>query len=570
MLKTFYDINISENGTILKKEETENYESFQRVKNITTVRTNQTLVDEDKFFDSNFGSQPVIYLSFKDIQLDCIDSLKLLMINAFKTRPYLKISEKLTSEEKILFGKFFNAEVSGEHLIESSGGTLAKLLSKHFKKPCILLIDDFDEPAVKLLTNGSTGEEHNLKIIRNFVNGLFSDKKTVNRAFLTGKTRLAGMYTPPSVTHYQFTLHSGITNFFSVANTELSGLTMNATVLVRLFVLKDFYKGFTTVNSTYTLYDPKTVTELLESRNHSRLLDSVEFLAQVLDDKEVRDKVELAIRTWREPSSFYITAPKETDHERCAATLRKIFKHNASKSGLELDKPDRNCLFYYLFELGYVTFAVSEQIGSEFKLEVPDLAAYYSLGFQLERFWLGHLHTTNATAKDFVETLMNLDWRVSSFEAFADSVKMVFKECPHPPTSREDLRSPLFTFLATRVRDYLLLELRCGDDPDSGLVDLFAETRRSADHARNDVLLEFVLSNCTREDFDKNNRTKSWVEFIKTVDPEEYTHNKESLMFLVVEICFNGDDSLEFAFSHASKNSIKAHYVFREINRWKS
>lgn len=565
MLKAFYEINTSKNGTILQNRETENYKNFQRVKNITTARVTRTLMDEDKFFDSNFGSQPVIHLSFKSIHIDRIDivinSLRLLMINAFKNHSYLNVSEKLTSEERTLFGKFVGSEVNGEQLIESSGGTLAKLLNKHFEKPCLLLIDDFDEPIIKIFTNGSADEEHIMKIMRNFVNYILSDKKTVNRAFLTGKTRLAGIYAPHSVKHYQFGLHEGITKFFGVTDAELPGIANNSTVLYQLLArLRVIYKGFTMANSACSLYDPGTITELLEGRNLSRALDPVEFLAPALGSREVKDKLELAIRAFRE-DTFSITAPRETDHEKCVFTMRKIFQPNSTES--TLDESDRQCLFYYLFELGY--FAVSAQEGPTLTLDLPDVAAYYSLSSQLERFWLGRLHTTDVIAEVFVEAFMSLNWKESSLDTFADSVMLVFNESLQPPTAREDLRSPLFTFLATRVQNYPVLKVRCGDDLGSSHTDFYAETQREG-HSRKDVALEFVLRNCTRENFDEHIRTRCWLEFLKTVKNDKLY--REALRFLVIEICLNDNEDFEFAFTYVSKKHTKEYYLIRKMNRW--
>nr|XP_018906173.1 PREDICTED: uncharacterized protein LOC109036425 [Bemisia tabaci] len=559
MLKAFYEINTSENGTILKKEETENYKIFQRVRNITSARAALTLIDDEKFFNSNFGSLPVIHLSFKSILLDpfevFIDSLKQLMIQAFKTHPYLKVSEKLTPEEKTLFGKFYNAVVRGDKHIENSGGTLAKLLSKHFGKPCLLLIDDFDAPVIKLFTNGSADEAYVMKRWTNFINDLFSDEKAVNRIFLTGKTRLAEIYTPPGVKHYQFGLHAGLTKFFGVKGPEVRGLTRNIWVL---FQLNAFYKGFTVPNTTYCIFDPVTVTEFLEGRNHTRILDSVEFLRQVLHFKEVRDKIELAVRL----DSFSITAPKETNHEKCVVTLRRILQLGGSDPELEMCEADWNCLFYYLFELGY--FRVSTMKGSNLTLDLPDVAAHDSLGALLERYWLNHLHTTKVIASDYVEAFMSLTYKNSTLDTFANKVAMVFKESPHRPISEADLRSPLLTFLATRMHKYPTLQLNCSENSSEGYTDLQAVTKRK-DHSVKRIALEFMYNNCNKEKFAKFVKTKPYWEQFSPVKKDQ-----EQLRCLIIGICLSEKDEFEFTFVYHSQKRDNAYKTFKKIKTWKS
>nr|XP_018906170.1 PREDICTED: uncharacterized protein LOC109036422 [Bemisia tabaci] len=580
MLKAFYEINTSEDGTILKKEETETYKALQRARTIAATRAGRSPMD--KFFNSYFGSQPVIYLTFKDIHHDryniSMNSLKWLMIHAFKAHPYLNTSEKLTPEEKTLITQFSNNELHNDTVIENSGGILATLLSKHFDKPCLLLMDDFDALAIKMITYGSGHEEQIINSVQKFLNALLSDRKIVSRALLTGKTHLAGYYTPAGlVKHYQFGLHAVLTKFYGASVSEAREITKNRQVLYKL---NYDYKGFTLTNTNYSrcIYDFETVVKFLENRNHTRVLDSVKFLEPVLADKGVRDRIELAIRMDRIP----ITLAKETDVRKCFVTMEKIYKYGQDlvdyenykdyndaygmfQSKLDLQDSNRDCLFHYLNELGYFTVTKSDK--AHLTLVIPDAAAYYTLGAQLERFWVGHLHTTNVTARDFVEAFMELSDEKSTLDDFAYSVNMVFKESPHRPNSTKDLRSPLFTFLATRVQDHPDLEIKCSEDQHTGQVDIQAVMQHKNPSWRQGVVLDFMYNNCNEADFAKHAKTKRyWGRIFKTVNIDT-----DVLTSLFVGICLSDNDVLEFRFFNTNKTHEHTYNVSRRIKHgWKA
>ena len=101
------------------------------------------------------GKYPVIFLSFKGVDgLDFTTARRMLcaiLKDELDRHYYLKTSDVLTDEDRILFTKMLHGQ---DDNIEDSIRMLSKLLYKHYGQKVVILIDEYDVPLDKAFQIG--------------------------------------------------------------------------------------------------------------------------------------------------------------------------------------------------------------------------------------------------------------------------------------------------------------------------------------------------------------------------------------------------------------------------------
>ena len=136
------------------------------------------------------GKYPVIFLSFKGVDgLDFTTARRMLcaiLKDELDRHYYLKTSDVLTDEDRILFTKMLHGQ---DDNIEDSIRMLSKLLYKHYGQKVVILIDEYDVPLDKAFQNGYYKEMVSL------IRGLFGQALKTNEflqfAVLTGCLRVS-------------------------------------------------------------------------------------------------------------------------------------------------------------------------------------------------------------------------------------------------------------------------------------------------------------------------------------------------------------------------------------------
>lgn len=107
--------------------------------------------------DEHMGKYPVIFLSFKGVDgLDFTTARRMLcaiLKDELDRHYYLKTSDVLTDEDRILFTKMLHGQ---DDNIEDSIRMLSKLLYKHYDQKAVILIDEYDVPLDKVFRMATT------------------------------------------------------------------------------------------------------------------------------------------------------------------------------------------------------------------------------------------------------------------------------------------------------------------------------------------------------------------------------------------------------------------------------
>ena len=137
------------------------------------------------------GKYPVIFLTFKDVKYDSWQAtfakISGLLQEEFGRHSELGNSDRLAKYEKEYFEKVLNGEAD-EVELSSSLQKLSKMLTVHYNKAPIIIIDEYDTP----IQEGYSKEFYDeiVGFMRNFFSGAFKDNSNLSYGFLTGILRI--------------------------------------------------------------------------------------------------------------------------------------------------------------------------------------------------------------------------------------------------------------------------------------------------------------------------------------------------------------------------------------------
>jgi len=233
MLKYFLEIQVDSLGKPISKAnsetpitDTSNYELFRNLK----------ISSETRIMNQHFGKYPVLYAKFKskdeiNTYSEVIDEAKEIIHKSFALHSYLKKSTKLSNTQRAVSkfwcdGTSYKMAVFDDVIIGLR--SLCKFLSKHYNKPCFVLIDDFDSLTITDSESDKNTSIEEYKSIFTFLKKFLlflKNRKYVFQAFITGKSSHAiyGIL-PACIEIKQFFSCHEFTDYFGLTNNELEYL----------------------------------------------------------------------------------------------------------------------------------------------------------------------------------------------------------------------------------------------------------------------------------------------------------------------------------------------------------
>ncbi len=206
------------------------------------------------------GKYPVIFLSFKDVKFDSWEAtftkISELLQDEFGRHAELKESDRLEQYEQEYFRKVMEGKAN-EVELTSSLQKLSKMLSAHYGKAPVIIIDEYDTPIQEGYSKDFYDEI--IGFMRNFFSGAFKDNKYLSYGFLTGILRIA-----------QESIFSGLNNltvnsvmddeydeFFGFTETEVQKMLKEYGVSDKEEELRSWYDGY--IFGSKEIYNPWSV-----------------------------------------------------------------------------------------------------------------------------------------------------------------------------------------------------------------------------------------------------------------------------------------------------------------------
>lgn len=206
------------------------------------------------------GKFPVIFLTFKDVKFntwnDTINKIKNLLQAEYGRHQELLESSHLALYEKEYFSKVLNGTAS-EVDLSSALENLSRMLTAHYNKAPVIIIDEYDAPIQEGYSKDFYDEI--IGFMRNFFSGAFKDNKNISFGFLTGILRIA-----------QESIFSGLNNlsvnsvmdddyeqYFGFTSEEVHSMMKYYGFTRKENELKEWYDGYRFGNTE--IYNPWSV-----------------------------------------------------------------------------------------------------------------------------------------------------------------------------------------------------------------------------------------------------------------------------------------------------------------------
>ena len=304
--------------------------------------------------DEHMGKYPVIFLSFKGVDgLDFTTARRMLcaiLKDELDRHYYLKTSDVLTDEDRILFTKMLHGQ---DDNIEDSIRMLSKLLYKHYGQKVVILIDEYDVPLDKAFQNGYYKEMVSL------IRGLFGQALKTNEflqfAVLTGCLRVS-----------KESIFTGLNNFeinsivdidhdeqFGFTDDEVMKLLLDYDRSERYPDAKEWYDGYHFGNAD--IYCP---------------WDVINFAKKLVSDLSARPSAFWINSSGNDMVKRFVDRADQTTRDEIEKLVAGGFVEKQLRLDLTYDEIDNTIdnLWSVLFTTGYLT-----KIG---EVKVPDSESY--------------------------------------------------------------------------------------------------------------------------------------------------------------------------------------------------
>ena len=211
-------------------------------------------------YQEHQGKYPVIFLTLKDVKFDSwnetIDKIRDLLQTEYGRHQELLESERIAKYEKEYFKRIIEGTAT-EVDLSSALEKLSRMLTEHYDRAPIIIIDEYDTPIQEGYSKDFYDEI--IGFMRNFFSGAFKDNKYISYGFLTGILRIA-----------QESIFSGLNNltvnsvmdeaydqYFGFTSMEVHKMLEYYGALEKEAELKEWYDGYLFGNEE--IYNPWSV-----------------------------------------------------------------------------------------------------------------------------------------------------------------------------------------------------------------------------------------------------------------------------------------------------------------------
>ena len=206
------------------------------------------------------GIYPVVFLTFKDVKFDTweatIHKIRGLLQEEYGRHPELASSDKIADYEKEYFQKVLNGTAS-EVDLTSALEKLSKMLTAHYKKAPIIIIDEYDTPIQEGYSKDFYDEI--IGFMRNFFSGAFKDNRNLSYGFLTGILRIAqeSIFSGLNNLTVNSVMDEEYDNYFGFTQGEVKEMLEYYGMSEKESELKEWYDGY--LFGSEEIYNPWSV-----------------------------------------------------------------------------------------------------------------------------------------------------------------------------------------------------------------------------------------------------------------------------------------------------------------------
>ena len=191
-------------------------------------------------------------------------NMKIAIAEMYQEHRYLLESDKIYPEEKeqikeILFYK------EDEIVLRNSIKSLSKYLNRHYNKPVMLFLDEYDVPLQNAYVEGYY--EEGIKFFKTFYGVTFKDNPYLEKTILTGVSRVAkeSIFSGANNFHVYTVLDDEFSDDFGITEKEMDKIIDDFEIQDQKEEIKKWYDGYT-IGNTEGIYNPWSILNYLTDK----------------------------------------------------------------------------------------------------------------------------------------------------------------------------------------------------------------------------------------------------------------------------------------------------------------
>ena len=352
-------------------------------------------ISKNKELCENYlGKYPVIFISLKGVDGLTFEEAKKMLHTIIRTEAerhyYLKNSERISVEERILFE---NLLLGKSENIADSLRLLSQMLSKHYRKKTIILIDEYDVPLDKAFQQEYYREM--VSLLRVFLGQALKTNEFLQFAVLTGCLRVS-----------KESIFTGLNNFkvfsiedircdeqFGFTDEEVREFLESYQLLEHFSDVKEWYDGYRF--GTTDIYCPWDVINYADQLIHEPGVTPQTYWINSSGNDLVKRFVNQADKTTRDEIEQLVAGEIVEKKIRLDLTYE------------EIDSSIDN-LWSVLFTTGYLT-QVGRAKNGIYKLIIPNKEVREVFIFQIQKWFEQAIEKDEKSMLEFCRTLAKGD-----------------------------------------------------------------------------------------------------------------------------------------------------------------
>lgn len=367
---------------------------------------------------------PVIFLSLKNIDGRTFDSaydmLTIELADLFKQHTYLLESDLVDLSDRSIYERLKDNSASIAE-VKKSLAFLTRMMAQHYRKPVILLLDEYDVPVAKADAKGYY--EQMLEIISPMLGTAIKDNEFLKFAVITGCLRITkeSIFTGTNNFITDTISDNRYNEFFGFTRQEVDQLLIDTGCESLAVDIQKWYDGYHF--GDLDIYCPWDVLNYIQKVKSTRATEPENFWEHTSDNS--------IIKTFLERTDFDVTEKFETLLN--GGSIKENIEENLTYNILTSSEEN---LWSLLYLTGYLT-RVDQTTGSrETTLKIPNAEVMDIFRKSVSEWFSDSLARSNRTAlfdalwkadaTRLTELLSDLLFNTISYHDYAESFYHAF------------------------------------------------------------------------------------------------------------------------------------------------
>lgn len=305
---------------------------------------------------------PVIFLTFKDMKQNSydmqIENFRYLISDLVKSFPELLESTSLTESDKRLLNSYINKEASITDLMNALK-QLTMMLSKHYGKNVIILIDEYDVPLHSAYLRGYYDEM--VDLLRGFLSAGLKTNDALEKGILTGCLRIAkeSIFTGLNNFSVNTIMNKKSNKAFGFTQADINKILCDYQLEKYEDVIKDWYDGY--LFGDCEVYNPWSTLMYINKAKEEDTYEPISFWANTSSNEIVYN---------------YIKEGNATLHDEFEELMqgKTLIKHIQPELTYR-DMDNMDYIYSYLLFTGYLK-AIRKVDFNTYEITIPNKEVY--------------------------------------------------------------------------------------------------------------------------------------------------------------------------------------------------